>query len=104
MTGWYGFGIPAGTAGVCTAPGRDWVTGVCGAPGCACGGIMPGGYCPGNCPGNCPAAGLPCGGIATLIGSSASSIGCGGRWKVGGIMLLAVAAGARLVAMIVTRS
>src|SRR5438128_2607289 len=94
--GWYGFGIPAGTGGACTAPGRGEVNGACGPPGCICGGIMPGG--------NWPAAGLPGGGIATLIGSSESSIGWGGRWKVGGIMLLAVAAGARLVAMIVTRS
>src|SRR5688572_33265082 len=83
--------------GAVIGPGCDWVCGTLalGAPGTPCGGM----------PGNCPTTGLFCGGgIATLIGSSSTSTGTGGRWNVGGAMLLAVAAGGRLVGMIVTRS
>jgi hypothetical protein len=90
------------------APGRGKVSGDVGV---CCGGIVPGlGGIPGNWPltglpwGNWPFTGLPCGGITTLIGSSLSSIGCGGRWKGAGTELLTVAAGARLVGMMVTRS
>ena len=93
-----------GVGGGATAPGRGDVSGAWGAPGCICGGIKPG--C-GGMPGYWLTTGLGGGGggIATLIGSSLSSMACGGRWKVGiGAMLAAVAAGARLVGMIVTRS
>src|SRR5215203_315357 len=101
--GWYGFGIPWGAAGCGRAPGRGDVSG----PGCAAvPSALPGVYC-GGIPGNCVVTGFggACGGIVTLIGSSPSSVGCGGRWNGGGGgAALALTAGARLVAMIVTRS
>ena len=95
----YGFGTPGGSCGCGNAPGRGDVSG----PGCV---AVGGTFGCGGMPGNGAVTGFAgCDGICTLIGSSPSSTGCGGRWNVGtGGAALAVAAGARLVARMVMRS
>src|SRR6516165_8120868 len=93
-------------------PGRGDVWGAVGMPGCGCIPGICGGCAPfgatvgvGGIPGYWLTTGFCSGWFGmTLIGSSLSSIGCGGRWNVGGGAALATAAGAWLVAMIVMRS